>query len=99
MAIQYFYIDDDPNSHDKIQGFECDNLVIKAVQHQDSWEEQLNYLKTNEQPLDGLILDLKLDDLPNNHHKRAEFRGTSLAQEIRTRQKEGGLKGFPIILF
>ena len=53
MAIQYFYIDDDPNSHDKIQGFECDNLVIKAVQHQDSWEEQLNYLKTNEQPLDG----------------------------------------------
>ena len=99
MAIQYFYIDDDPNSHDKIQGFECDNLVIKAVQHQDSWEEQLNYLKTNEQPLDGLILDLKLDDLPNNHHKRAEFRGTALAQEIRTRQKEGGLKGFPIILF
>lgn len=99
MAIHYFYIDDDPNSHDKIQGFECDNLVISTVQHQDSWEEQLNFLKSKEQDLDGLILDLKLDDMPNGHHKRAEFRGTSLAQEIRTRQKEGGLKSFPIVLF
>ena len=99
MAIQYYYIDDDPKSYDKIQGFECDNLVIKTVQHQDTWEEQLTFLKNNEQFIDGLVLDLKLDDLPNGHHKRAEFRGTSLAQEIRTRQKEGGLKGFPIVLF
>lgn len=99
MAIQYFYIDDDPKSYDKIQGFECDNLIIKAIQHQDSWEEQLAFLKSKEQFFDGLVLDLKLDDLPNSHHKRAEFRGTSLAQEIRTRQKEGGLKSFPIALF
>lgn len=99
MATRFFYIDDDPNSYDKIQGFECDNLVINTVQHQDSWEDQLNFLKSNEQRIDGLILDLKLDDLPNEHHKRAEFRGTSLAQEIRTRQKEGGIKSFPIVLF
>jgi hypothetical protein len=97
--VKYYYIDDDPKSYDKIQGFECDDLVIKAVQHQDSWEKQLNYLKSNEQNFDGLILDLKLDDSPNEHNIRAEFRGTSLAQEIRTRQKEGELKSFPIILF
>ena len=99
MAIHYFYIDDDRDSFNKIQGFTSSNLDIKTVQHQDSWEEQLLFLKNNEQILDGLILDLKLDDLPNAHHKRAEFRGTSLAQEIRTRQKEVSLKGFPIVLF
>ena len=99
MAIQYYYIDDDPNSYNKIQGFECNDLAITAVQHQDSWEDQLNFLKTNEPNYNGLILDLKLDDLPNKNHKRAKFRGTSLAQEIRTRQKEGELKSFPIILF
>lgn len=99
MVTQYFYIDDDPQSSSKIQGFECDNLTIKVVQHQNSWEEQMLYLKNNEQYIDGLILDLKLDDYQNKDHIRASFRGTSLAQEIRTRQKECALKGFPIILF
>ena len=99
MAIQYYYIDDDPDSYNKIQGFECDNLVITAVQHQDSWENQLDYLKSIESHIDGLILDLKLDDVPNENRIRAQFRGTSLAQEIRTRQKEGELKSFPVILF
>ena len=97
--MQYYYIDDDPNSYNKIQGFECDDLVISAVQHQNSWEDQLNFLKSNEPNYNGLILDLKLDDWANKDHIRAKFRGTSLAQEIRTRQKERELKSFPIILF
>ena len=69
------------------------------MQHKESWEEQFSFLKEKEDDFDGLILDLKLDDLPNGNNKRAEFRGTSLAQEIRTRQKEGVLKSFPIVLF
>ena len=88
MVIKYYYIDDDPNSQKKVEGFENEKLSIVAMQHKDSWEEQFR-----------LILDLKLDDLPNGNDKRAEFRGTSLAQEIRTRQKEGVLKSFPIVLF
>ena len=95
----YIYIDDDPKSNNKIQGFENDNLSISTEQHQNSWEDQMKHLKENEDSLDGLILDLKLDDLPNKDNLRADFRGTSLAQEIRTRQKEGVLKSFPIILF
>lgn len=96
---KYYYIDDDPNSQNKVQGFENDELLIVARQHENSWEEQLNFIKEKEYDYDGLILDLKLDDLPNSNDKRADFRGTSLAQEIRTRQKEGLLKCFPIVLF
>lgn len=96
---KYYYIDDDPNSQNKVQGFENNELSIVAMQHKDSWEEQLDFLKEKEDDYDGLILDLKLDDLPNSNRKRAKFRGTSLAQEIRTRQKEGVLKSFPIVLF
>lgn len=99
MNTTYYYIDDDPQSKQKIQGFENENLSIKAMQHKNSWEEQLIFFKENEHIFDGLILDLKLDDLPNDNNIRAAFRGTSLAQEIRTRQKEGVLKPFPIILF
>ena len=100
MSVHYIYIDDDPNSYNKIQGFEQkDQLSIETVQHEDSWELQMKFLKQKESSIDGLILDLKLDDLPNRNDQRANFRGTSLAQEIRTRQKEGVLKSFPIVLF
>ena len=99
MAIHYFYIDDDPESQKKVEGFKNGELSIEAMQHKDSWELQLDFLKEFENEYDGLILDLKLDDLPNNNDIRAKFRGTSLAQEVRTRQKEGILKSFPIILF
>ena len=99
MAIKYFYIDDDPKSQNKVEGFENENLSIVAMQHKDSWEEQFRFLKEKEGDFDGLILDLKLDGLPNSNDKWANFRGTSLAQEIRTRQKEGVLKPFPIVLF
>ena len=97
--MHYIYIDDDPKSYSKIQGFVCKDLSICSTQHQDSWERQMDFLTKEERNFDGLILDLKLDDLPNDHHIRAGFRGTSLAQEIRTRQKEGTLKSFPIVLF
>lgn len=100
MSVHYIYIDDDPNSNNKIQGFEKkDHLSIETVQHEDSWELQMGFLKQKESSIDGLILDLKLDDLPNKNDQRANFRGTSLAQEIRTRQKEGVLNSFPIVLF
>jgi CheY-like chemotaxis protein len=99
MAIKYFYIDDDPKSENKVEGFTDAELSIDTMQHKDSWEEQLNFLKEKENDFGGLILDLKLDDLPNGNNKRADFRGTSLAQEIRTRQKERVLKPFPIVLF
>lgn len=102
MEIKYLYIDD-ANVHEaksKVQGFEIEGLLsITPYQHKGTWEEQLNFIQENKDFLDGLILDLRLNDFPNEESKYADFRGTSLAQEIRTRQKEKGFKSCPIILF
>lgn len=101
MITTYIYIDDDKlsDAQEKVQGFEQSNLRIITSQHKGTWESQMSFIMENEKTLDGLLLDLRLDDFPNENGDRANFRGTSLAQEIRTRQKEGGLKSFPIILF
>ncbi|MDR2408868.1 MAG: hypothetical protein LBE13_12265 [Bacteroidales bacterium] len=102
MEIQYLYIDDDKvqTSKEKVQGFEQKGrLAIVPNQHKGTWEEQLKFIKEKENSMNGLILDLRLDDFPNEEAKYANFRGTSLAQEIRTRQKETALISFPIVLF
>jgi hypothetical protein len=102
MEIHFLYIDDDKvqTSKEKVQGFEQQGrLTIVPNQHKGTWEEQLKFIKENETSMNGLILDLRLDDFPNEETKYANFRGTSLAQEIRTRQKETTLMSFPIILF
>lgn len=101
MAVTFIYIDDDKlkDAEAKVQGFEQSGLKVITNQHKGTWENQLKFIKENESTLDGLILDLRLDDYPNAEGERAGFRGTSLAQEIRTRQKEGEFKAFPIVLF
>lgn len=102
MEIRFLYIDDDPiqTSKEKVQGFEKQGrLTIISNQHKGTWEEQLKFIKEKESSMNGLILDLRLDDFPNEDKKYADFRGTSLAQEIRTRQKETSLNSFPIVLF
>jgi hypothetical protein len=102
MSTKFLYIDDDKvqDAEEKVQGFEQEGrLKIDPKQHRGTWEGQLKFIKENETAMDGLILDLRLDDLPNEKGERADFRGTSLAQEIRTRQKEKEFKSFPIVLF
>lgn len=95
--MQYLYIDDESNSQEKANGFCTDELIIKVERPRPTWEDQLGNLSSGE--FDGLILDLRLDDIPDENEDRAQFRGTALAQEIRTRQKEGLMRCFPIILF
>lgn len=101
MKRNYIYIDDDKleNSQAKVRGFNNGRLNISAEQHKGTWEAQLSYIQAHATEIDGLILDLGLCDLPNNDSERADFRGTSLAQEIRTRQKGMILPNFPIVLF
>lgn len=101
MIKKYIYIDDDKlvNSQAKVKGFNKGLVDISAQQHKGTWESQLQYIQNSANEIDGIILDLGLCDLPNAENVRADFRGTSLAQEIRTRQKEGKLCSFPIILF
>lgn len=96
---KYIYIDDDPQQH-IAQGFLKEGeLIVDGRQPDSSWEKQLMFLRQEADSIDGLILDLRLDETPNSTDKTtSDFRGTSLAQEIRTRQKESNMKSFPIIL-
>ncbi len=99
--MNYIYIDDDAidKSKDKVSGFISKELIIETQQHKGSWEEQIKYISEISDNIDGLILDLELNDLPNEKNERAYFRGTSLAQEIRTGQKGNDIRSFPIVLF
>ena len=104
MEKIYLYIDDEPNSHEKVAGFENDGVLkIQSRQNEDTWEKQFKFFSDNSQ-FDGLMLDLKLDDYKVLNEKgekvSAGFSGTAIAQEIRTRQKDGKMqKQIPIILF
>lgn len=97
---KYLYIDDDiiQNSQDKVSALVVKNqLEIKVEQNPQGWDRQIARLKNLD--YDGLILDLKLDEMPVEEGRHAEFRGTTVAQLIRDYQKEGILKAFPMILF
>lgn len=48
---------------------------------------------------DGLLLDLRLDDVPNIDGVRVRYRAVALAQELRTRMTEGDIKPLPIVLW
>lgn len=96
--MKYIYIDDDLQSNGKIIGLIKKGILeIETMQPLESWETQMKFLK--EQDYDGIILDLRLDDVCVANNKRVSFRGTALAQEIRTLQKEGKIHSFPIVLF
>lgn len=74
-----------------------EQLKVTSEMPQNTLEEQIEHIKRKD--VDGLILDLRLGDFDNGNGIKAQFRGTTLAQEIRTRQKEGDIKQFPIFLF
>lgn len=92
--IQYIYIDDDPKTAVPLakQFNEKDKLNCEFVQCNADFNVQIDFF--DHHSLSGLILDLRLSDKTN-----ARYRGTTLAQQIRTSQKEGTLRSFPIILF
>ncbi|MCX4139342.1 hypothetical protein M0D68_14200 [Paraburkholderia sp. SEWSISQ10-3 4] len=48
---------------------------------------------------DGIILDLRLDELVGPEGHRVDFRGLSVAQELRTRMTERKMNNAPIVLW
>lgn len=100
MGKKFLYIEDDPHKR-LADGFQIEGeLLINQIQPDHNWSKQINNLISEERNFDGIIVDLRLDEIPNEHSgESSEYRGTSLAQEIRTRQKESKIKEFPIVLF
>lgn len=105
MAIDYLYLDDE--KPEAVRPFlrelkhHCSDLKIE---HHPPlpYHDQLPWL--TRQTFSGLIFDLRLDQFPNwqqdSEAEKAEFRATTLAQEIRTRATEDH-KAFqvPIVLW
>lgn len=104
MIYKLLYIDDDNAGRisGAISGFSKDGSIeVVHSQPLDSLETQIESLckQIKNEAFNGLILDLRLDDYKNANGVAVQFRGTTLAQEIRTRQKEGIMKTFPLFLF
>jgi hypothetical protein len=104
MAITYIYLDDEePRTVrpyiDEVERH-CGGLNISLHSPQ-VYQKQISALQ--KENYDGLILDLRLDQHANwektNGGEKAHYRGTTLAQEIRTRATEGKYRDCPIVLW
>jgi hypothetical protein len=102
MATKYLYIDDD--AMESLQSYahsvrgETAEIEIEVSRPRDfdnDVERILEVLNT----YDGIILDWRLDIVPDESGKYFPFRAGTLAQEIRTRQTEKSIKEFPIVLW
>lgn len=95
MDYKYYYIDDEDTLKGVIAGL-C-NEIVDVSYHKPNvaWNEEISFFEQKHTMIDGLLLDLRLEDGING----IEYKGSTLAQEIRTRQKEGKIRSFPIILF
>lgn len=111
--IKYIYIDDNPNiSAQTSKSFSVSGRMETVLgDFKTSWNAQISYIKDivrnttncnpqneNECSFGGFMLDLKLNDVSHDD-VFAQHSGTSIAQELRTLQKEGDLEFFPIVLF
>jgi hypothetical protein len=101
MTYKYLYIDDTKNQIEQgtINGIEDGGEIKVQFRFPDNWEVLLNELQGTLSNFNGLILDLRLNDNPYKDGKYAFYRGTSVAQELRTLAKEHVFKeDFPIVL-
>lgn len=103
MAIKYIYLDDENPSTVRpfAQAIEQEHKDLEIELHAPKpYREQISLLRDTSH--EGIILDLRLD-LRVNWEKeggeRADYRATTLAQEIRTRATEGNFKECPLVLW
>lgn len=101
MAYKYLYIDDtrDQIEQGTINGLQEGGQIEVEFKFPNDWETQMNDLVTVLPGFNGVILDLRLNDAPYAEGKSANYRGSTIAQELRTLTKEKSLKDdFPIVL-
>jgi hypothetical protein len=98
MPVHYLYLDDESieDTQSIADLLKSENKGLKiSVANPLTFAKQIQIFKDLD--IDGLILDLRLDQIKNNNEK-AEYRASTLAQEIRTRSAEGLLSSFPIVI-
>lgn len=105
-TISYTYLDDEPREAVRpyvravtqaVRELTIEHVPPKPYPQQIQWLRERHH----EGFLDGLILDLRLDQFPDREsgNVKADYRAATLAQEIRTRATEGNLPEFPIVLW
>jgi len=100
MKVKYLYIDDDliaikPLS-EAIES-QSDDLCIECIEPKSELSciiETIEKIKP-----DGLILDWKIDDTPNEDGERPNYKASTLAQEIRSKSSQENTASYPIVVF
>lgn len=101
MAYKYLYIDDTKNAIEQgtINALQDGGEIEITFKKPNDWEIQILDLIKDLPNFNGIILDLRLNDTAYEENKFAQYRGSTVAQELRTLSKENKFeKDFPIIL-
>lgn len=100
MAYRILYVDDAQQELEKgmINALKLSGDIEITFSGPKDWEDLIKYLTVQLPNHDGIILDLRLDDIPYEG-KNASYKGSTVAQELRNLTKEGKLSDFPIVLF
>lgn len=101
MNFRYVFVDDESASRIKSICGALSHADL-TVEHQNPlmFEDQLSQLRRSDEGF-GLILDHRLDDRAMSDGTRRQYRGFTLAQEIRTRATDaddGAAWSYPIVL-
>ncbi|MEO7048149.1 MAG: hypothetical protein ABI091_22820 [Ferruginibacter sp.] len=101
MSYKYLYIDDTRDNLEQgmINALTDGNEIEITFHGPTEWETLIEWFKQEIPNHDGVILDLRLSDAPYKDGKYAQYKGSTVAQELRSLSKEGVLKDFPMILF
>jgi len=98
---KYLYIDDtfDKLELGTVNGLQQGGEIEVKYMPPGPWEEKIIELVKILPDYNGLIIDLRLNDKPYEGNKKAQYRGSTVAQEIRTLVKEKKIvKDLPIFL-
>lgn len=106
MSNKYIFIDDQPEEvvssiTGRLSSFGNVNITPVSIK---TFNEMINYISTNIDNIDGIILDLRLDEVPISGTKSiAQYKAPAIAQELRTLSAESDptkrhLKDLPIVL-
>ncbi|MDM1296530.1 hypothetical protein HX021_19770 [Sphingobacterium sp. N143] len=100
MVYKYIYVDDAQHELEQgmINALQADGDIKITFSGPRNWEDLIDFLKLELPQHSGIILDLRLDDIPYDG-KNASYKGSTVAQELRNLTKENTLSDFPIILF
>jgi len=96
--ISYLCLDDDSASDSILNTIRSKELEIKS-ERPVSFDNQCRALFSALRTLDGLILDLRLDQNCGSGQSIVEYRASALAQHLRTEAAEKSVKSVPIVLW